>query len=170
MKLSLPVLALVVATGFPLSACAQQSSAAENNGGPPPEVRGQIQAARDNAKTAAFNDLSPADRAKVQSIIDQVNNGQLTDVRAAVQQIDAALTAPESRAVLAERAKMMDAIRAVMPQNGAPPNGGSNGPRNGERAGFRAANDAGRFLLQLGVSREKMRELRQAAQQHQPQR
>ncbi len=155
MKLSLPVLALVVATGLPLAACAQQSNAAET-GGPSPEIRAQMQAARDNAKTAAFNDLSSADRARVQSIIDQVNNGQLTDIRGAVQQIDAALSPSESRAVLAERAKMMETIHANMPQNGPAGNGpGANGaPHNGAH-GMRGGNDAGRFLLQLGVSRRK---------------
>jgi len=177
MKLSLPVLALVVATGLPLAACAQQSNAAEN-GGPSPEIRAQMQAARDSAKTAAFNDLAPGDRARVQSIIDQVNNGQLTDIRAAVQQIDAILTPAEKTAVLAERSKMMSTMRANMPartENGPPtapgPNGG--GPSGGAptaHGGFgRGGNDAGRFLLQLGVSREKMRELRNAAQGQRPQ-
>jgi hypothetical protein len=93
MKLSLPVLALVLATGLPLAACAQQGNAADN--GPSPEVRAQMQQARDNTKTAALNDLSAAYRAKVQSIIDQVNNGQQTDLRAAVQQIDATLSPTE---------------------------------------------------------------------------
>src|ERR1700736_1278895 len=128
MKLSLPVLALVMATGLPLAACAQQSNAAEN--GPSPEVRAQMQQARDNAKTAALNDLSAPNRAKVQSIIDQVNNGQLTDLRAAAQQIDSALTPAETKAVLAEREKMMQTIRANMPPrpDGAGPNGpGPNG-------------------------------------------
>ncbi len=166
MKLTLPVLALALATGLPLAACAQQSNASEN--GPSPEIRQQMQAAHDSAKTAAFNDLTPADRAKVQAIIDQVNNGQLTDLRAASQQIDAILSPTESKAVLGERTKMMAAIRANMPArpdnmgpgpNGAPPNGAA--PNGGHRGGF-GGNDAGRFLLQLGVSREKMRELRHA--------
>jgi hypothetical protein len=188
MKLSLPMLALLAATGLPLAACAQQSNAAEN--GPSPEIRAQMQQARDATKAAALNDLSPANRAKVQSIIDQVNNGQLTDVRAAAQQIDAALTPAETKAVLAERDKMMATMRANMPArpdgagpNGAGPNGpGPNGPGpnmgpnggpgpngagpNGGRGMGR--NDAGRFLLGLGVSREKMRALRQAQMQQQP--
>lgn len=132
-----------------------------------------MQAARDNAKTAAFNDLSPADRAKVQSIIDQVNNGQQTDMRAAVQQIDAILTPAEKTAVLGERTKMTAAIRANMPARPEGANGGpgSNGAGpNGSHGGFgRGGNDAGRFLLQLGVSREKMRELRGAGQGQHPQ-
>jgi hypothetical protein len=169
MKLSLPVLALVLATGLPLAACAQQGNAADN--GPSPEVRAQMQQARDNAKTAALADLSAANRAKVQSIIDQINNGQQTDLKAAVQQIDAALTPAETKAVLGERDKLNATMRANMPPrpDGAGPAGGPgmNGPgANG--AGPNGAhgargNDAGRFLLSLGVSREKMRALRKAA-------
>jgi hypothetical protein len=187
MKLSLPVLALVVATGLPLAACAQQSNAAEN--GPSPEIRAQIQAARDSAKTAAFNDLSAADRAKVQAIVDQVNNGQLTDLRGAAQQIDAALTPAEAKAVLGERDKMMQTMRANMPQrpngamggpngqgpngpppNGAAPNGPNGGPNNADhpRRGFGRMNSAGGFLLSVSVSREKMRALRQQQQQQRP--
>ena len=174
MKLSLPLLAIVMAAGLPLAACAQQSNAAQN--GPSPEMRAQMQAARDSAKTAAFNDLSAGSRAKVQAIVDQVNNGQLTDLRAASQQIDAALTPAESKAVLGERDKMMQSMRANMPPrpdgapngpNGAAPNGGPNngGPNNGERArGFGRMSTPGGFLLRLAVSPEKMRQLRQQQQ------
>lgn len=153
------MLALVLATGVSLVACASQSNAAESGNGPSPEMRAQMQAARDNAKTAAFNDLTPADRAKVQSIVDAVSNGQQTDLRAAAQQIDAAITPDESKAVLGERDKMVAAIRANMPAppSGAPPNGGHG------MMGGRHMNDAGAFLLQLSVSRQKLRELRQAA-------
>jgi hypothetical protein len=184
MKLSLPVLALVVATGLPLAACAQQSNAAEN--GPSPEVRAQMQAARDSAKTAAFNALSAADRAKVQAIIDQVNNGQQTDLRAAAQQIDAALTPAETTAVLAQRDKMMQTMRANMPPrpdgampgpngpppngaapNGPPPNGGANNADRPHR-GMGGMKDAGGFLLRLAVSPEKMRALHQQQQQRPP--
>ena len=188
MKLSLPVLAVLMATGLPLAACAQQSNAAEKQG-PSPEIRAQMQAARDSAKTAAYNDLSAANRAKVQSIVDQVNNGQLTDLRAAAQQIDAALTPAETKAVLAERDKLMQTMRANMPPrpdgamggpnpsapppNAPPPNAGPNAGPNGDQPhrGFGRMNDAGGFLLSLGVSREKMRELRrnQMQQQGQPQ-
>ena len=132
-----------------------------------------MQAARDSAKTAAFNALSAADRAKVQAIVDQVNNGQLTDLRAASQQIDAALTPAESTAVLAQRDKLMQTMRANMgPRpdgagpNGPPPNGaapnGPGGPNNADhpRRGF-GGKSAGSFLLRLAVSPEKMRALHQ---------
>ena len=171
------MLALLVATGLPLAACAQQSNAAEN--GPSPEIRAQMQAARDSAKTAAFNALSAADRAKVQAIVDQVNNGQLTDLRAAAQQIDAALTPAEAKAVLGERDKLMQTMRANMPArpdgampgpNGPPANGAgpNSAPPNGERrhGGFGGRmKTPGGFLLSLGVSPEKMRELRRNVMQ-----
>ncbi|MDB5042457.1 MAG: hypothetical protein JWN27_3183 [Candidatus Eremiobacteraeota bacterium] len=164
MRKALPVLALFVATGLPLAACAQQSGNAAENGPPPALLQ-----ARAAAKTAAFNDLTPSDRAKVQAIIDQVNNGQLTDLRGAASQIDAILSPAETKAVLAERTKMMESFRANMPNradgagpgspgpNGGPPNGA---PGDGGRRG--GGNHAGRFILQLGVSPDKMRELRQA--------
>ncbi len=175
MKLSLPVLAAVLAAGLPLSVLAQ---AGGPQNGPPPEVRAQMQAAHDAAKTAAFNDLSPATRAKVQTIVDQINGGQLTDLRSAAQQIDAALTPAESKAVLGERDKMMTTMRANMPPrpDGAGPNGsgpmagGPNGPNADHPRGPGAGgNDAGRFLLQVSVSREKMRELHKAQMQQKPQ-
>ncbi len=125
------MLALALATGLSLAACAQQSNAAENGNGPSPEMRAQMQQARDNAKTAALNDLSAPDRAKVQTIVDQVGNGQLTDLRAAAQQIDAVLTPDESKAVLGERDKMMAAIRANMPArpDGAAPGAAGRSPQ-----------------------------------------
>ena len=169
MKLSLPVLALVMATGLPLAACAQQSNAAEN--GPSPEIRAQMQAARDSAKTAAFNDLSAGSRAKVQAIVDQVNNGQLTDLRAAAQQIDAALTPAETKAVLAERDKLMQSMRANMPPradgsmpgpNAPPPNAGP--PNADHPRGMGRMSTPGGFLLRLAVSPEKMKQLHQMQQ------
>jgi hypothetical protein len=176
MKSYLPVLAAVLAAGLPLSVLAQAGGPPN---GPPPEIRAQMQAARDAAKSAALNDLSPATRAKVQSIVDQINGGQLTDLRGAAQQIDTALTPAEAKAVLAERDKMMQSMRANMPprSDSAGPNGpgpmaaGPNGAApKGSHDGFgRGGNDAGRFLLSLGVSREKMQELRKAQAPQKPQ-
>jgi hypothetical protein len=148
MRTALPVLAVLLATGLPLAACAQQSGNAAESGPPPAVLQ-----ARAAAKTAAFNDLNGTDRARVQAIIDQVNNGQLTDLRGAASQIDAILSPAETTAVLAERTKLQQTIRANMPAraDGTPGTGS-----------HRGGTHAGRFLLQLGVSPEKMRELRQA--------
>lgn len=164
MKLSLPLLAIVMAAGLPLAACAQQSNAAQN--GPSPEMRAQMQAARDSAKTAALNDLSAASRAKVQAIVDQVNNGQLTDLRAASQQIDAALTPAESKAVLGERDKMMQSMRANMsPRPDGAMSGPNGGPNNADHPrGMGRMSTPGGFLLRLAVSPEKMKQLRQMQQ------
>ncbi len=172
---SLPVLAAALALAMPLSACAQ-SAQAQSQDGPPPAVRAQMQQARDAAKTAALNDLSADHRARVQSVVDAVSNGSQTDLRAAATQIDGILSPAEQTAVLAERTKMMQTIRAAMPQggpNGAPggarPGGADRGPGQAGPGGMRGGNDAGRFLLQLSLSREKMRELRQKQQGQPPQ-
>jgi hypothetical protein len=168
MKLSPAMLALALAATMPLSACAQ-SAQAQSQDGPPPAARAQMQQARDSAKTAALNDLSADHRARVLAIVDAVNNGTQTDLRAAATQLDAILSPGESKAVLGERDKMMQTMRATMPAggpNGAGPGGPGRGPDGqGNPNGMRRANDAGRFLLQLSVSREKMRELRQKQQQ-----
>ncbi|MEA2666509.1 MAG: hypothetical protein QOI11_3453 [Candidatus Eremiobacteraeota bacterium] len=172
MKLSPSLLVLALAAAMPLSACAQTAQA-QSQDGPPPAVRAQMQQARDNAKTAAFNALSADHRARVQSVVDGISNGTQTDLRAAATQIDGILTPDEQKAVLAERDKMMQTMRANMPQGG--PNGAGPGPGGqgrgpdgqGNPNGTRRANDPGRFLLQLSVSREKMRELRQKQQQSQ---
>jgi hypothetical protein len=177
MKLHSSVLAVALLAAMPLGASAQVN--AQAGGAPPPELRAKIDQARGEAKTAAFNGLSPDHRAKVQAIVDQINAGKLTDLRAAVQQIDGILTPDEAKAVLGERDKMMAAIHGAMPQNqGAPGAGpGPGGPgaaTGGEHQGppggmMRNRNDAGRVLLQLSVSRETMRALRQKQEQSQPQ-
>jgi hypothetical protein len=164
MKLSVSVLALAMAAAMPLTVYAQVN--AQSNDGPPPEVRAQMQRARDNAKAAAMNDLSPDHRAKVQAIISKANNAQsMSDLIDAAKQIDGVLTPDESKAVLGERDKMMQTIHANMPQ-GAGPVPGPGGEHHGPGAGMR--DDAGRFLLQLSISREKMHELHQKQQTQTP--
>jgi hypothetical protein len=170
MKLSLSVLALAMAAAIPLTTCAQVS--AQSNDGPPPEARAQMQQARDNARSAAMNDLRPDHRAKVQAILDKANNAQsMTELVDAAKQIDGVLTPDESKAVLGERDKMMQTVHANMPQGEAPGagQGGQGGPRNGDHGGQGGGmrNDAGRVLLQLSLSREKMRALREKQQQQQ---
>jgi hypothetical protein len=95
--------------------------------------------ARDQAKTAAFNDLSADHRAKVQAIVAQYNNGSIQRDDA-VKQIDAVLTPDETKAVLGEEQKMHDAMRQAFAGN----------PRS--NGGHRRAPDAGRFLLMLSAS------------------
>jgi hypothetical protein len=131
----------LLALGAPLSAAAQMYP---GGGSMPPEV----QQARDNAKTAAFNDLSPDHRSKVQAIIAQFNNGSIQRDDA-VKQIDAVLTPDETKAVLGEQQKLRDAMRQAF----ANANGG-NGGFGGRRRGGNQQPDAGSFLLRLSASPE----------------
>jgi hypothetical protein len=148
---------------MPLTACAQVNA---QSGGPSPEFRAKMEQVRNDTKTAAFNDLNPDHRARVQAIVDQINAGKLTDIRGAVQQVDAILTPDESKAVLAERDKMMTAMHdAMQAQGGTAPASGQGDHRGGPGGGMmRGKPDAGRVLLQLSVSRETMRALRSKQQ------
>lgn len=131
-------------------------------------MRAAMMKARDDARAAAFAALSANDRTKVQAIVDQVNAGKLTDLRDAAQQIDAALTPQESKAVVAQAQKLRDAMRqartstggpnAAPPASPPPGAGGPGGPNGGEHG--RMMNDAGAVLLQLSVDPQVMRNLR----------
>jgi hypothetical protein len=131
MKTPTLVLALLLAAAAPSIGATQTTP-------PAPDA---AQQARNAVKAPTFDLLSPASRAKVQAVIDQVNGGTLTDLRAAVRQIDAVLTPAEAKAVLTERAKTIQALHV----NQSPA----------------TAADPGRFLLNLSVSRETMRLLRE---------
>src|SRR5579884_191459 len=111
MKLIASAAAAALAAAIPFAVLAQ--AAPPPPGGPPPGGGwSQMQKARDDTRAAAFNDIGAAHRAQVQSIVDRVNAGTLTDLRAAAQQIDAILTPDEAKAVLAEHRKLHDAMRA----------------------------------------------------------
>ena len=118
-----------------------------------------MEKARADAKTAALNDLSADHRKRVQAVVDQVNNGTTTDLAAAAGQIDAILSSAESKAVLGERDKMIQTFRANAPDGsqGGPRPGGP--PSGGPQGGLRNQS-AGRFLLRVSISPERMRELR----------
>ena len=173
MKPIVSAIAAALAVAIPFTVLAQPTPApgAPPAGGPPPAAWSEMQKARDDTRAAAFDDLTPEHRAQVQSIVDRVNAGTLTDLGDASRQIDAVLTPDESKAVLAERAKMRDAMRAQMAQNGGPPGGGRWSGRNGRmrsgRAGARS-NDAGAFLLDLAVTPDRMRALREQMRDGEP--
>lgn len=156
-QLRLTMLAVALGAALPAAAFAQPAPPAAP-GGPSPEMRAQFQHARDDARAAALNDLTPDHRTRVQAIVDQVNAGTLTDLRAAAQQIDAILSPEETTAVLGERTKMMSALHAAMGNAGPapqrPPN--ARGPQSGRSA------SAGRLLLMLAVDPQRMRALRAA--------
>jgi hypothetical protein len=132
---------------FPAAALAQ--SAPDGGYGPPPEVRAQLEQARSQAKTAAFNDLSADHRTKVQAIIAQVQDGSL-DPRDASTQIDAILSPAESQAVLGEGQKLRDTMRQVFAAQGGPSFGGGQRPGgDNARRGMNRKPDAGRILIML---------------------
>ncbi len=122
----------LMALMFPLAALAQMPPDGQ---GPPPEVRARFEQARTQAKTAAFNDLSPDHRAKIQAISAQVQDGSL-DRRAASAQIDAMLSPSETQAVLGEAQKLRDALQKTFAGEGP------SQPMNRKP-------DAGRFLLMV---------------------
>jgi hypothetical protein len=139
------------------SAVLAQGMAPSGGGQMPPEV----QQARDNAKTAAFNDLSADHRAKVQAIVDKFNSGSLS-MQDAGTQIDGVLTPDESKSVLGEQEKFRDAMRQAF-ANG---NGGNGGGPPGSGGGFHGGGmhgggdrkpDAGRFLLMMSASQDALR-------------
>lgn len=137
-----------------LTVCGQ---AYAQDAGPPAQMRSQLQQIRNDAKTAAFNALSADHRSRVQNIIVQFNSGSL-DRQTATQQIDAVLSPAESQAVLAQGARMRDAMRTAFSQGGfggSMPQGGRH--REGGFGGSRAQPDAGRALLRLGADRRAMR-------------
>ncbi len=190
MKLIASAIAAAIAAAVPFAVLAQGAPppGGPPAGAPPPGAWSQMQKTRDDTRAAALGDLGAAHRAQVQSIVDRVNAGSLSDLRTAAQQIDALLTPDEAKAVLAERDKMRAAMRARFrdrgaaggpPPNAPPPNGNApNGPppnvgpppANGGPGGPRPdgprrfdrmghMNDAGTVLLQLAVTPERMRAL-----------
>lgn len=123
----------------PLAALAQAAPPPPDGPpGPPPEMRAQFEQARNQARTAAMNDLSADHRTKVQAILAQVQAGSL-DPRDAATQIDGVLSPSESQAVLGEMKKMHDAMHKAM-QNPGPPRHMNRKP------------DAGRALMMLNRS------------------
>ncbi|HZO92403.1 MAG TPA: hypothetical protein VFB22_01425 [Candidatus Baltobacteraceae bacterium] len=132
MRVLASALAAALAAAIPFAVLAQGAPppGPAQSGGAGGERWSEMQKARDDARAAAFNDIGPAHRAQVQSIVDRVNAGSLTDLQAAAQQIDAILTPDEAKAVLAEHRKAYEAMRArFRRRDGAgpgagPPNGG----------------------------------------------
>lgn len=129
---------VVMALVSPVAALAQAAPPDGPPQGPPPEMRAQFEQARDQAKTAAMNDLSADHRAKVQAIIAQVQSGSL-DPRDAGTQIDGILSPSESQAVLGEAQKLRDAMHKAMQNAGPPRNHMNHKP------------DAGRILMMLNL-------------------
>jgi len=141
----------------PLVACAQSDP--QDGGGPSGDARAKMDAARSDAKTAAFAALTDAHRTQVQAIVDKFDaDGSTLTLTDAATQIDAVLTPQESAAVLAQRQKLRDAMRAAFAGSGAGGRGfGGGGGRGGGRGG-RGAADAGRFVLQVDATPDRYRD------------
>jgi hypothetical protein len=127
------VLASIVFLFAGAPAIAQQGPPPGPGDSPPPEVRERLDQARAGARTQAMNALSADHQAKVGAIVSRVKAGQLTDLHAVVQQIDAILSPKEAQAVLTARDKLMADLRnAAPPADGPGPGGpGPGGPGPG---------------------------------------
>ncbi len=106
---------VVLATCIPIAAFAQIAAPTAS---PDPiamckELRSKAEAAQTDARNAAFQALSSAHRAQVQSIIDRVKAGKL-DPRTATGQIDDLLTVDETKAVLAQQDKLQQTMRSLL--------------------------------------------------------
>jgi hypothetical protein len=121
-----------------------------------------MDAARGDAKTAAFAALSDAHRGQVQAIVDKFDaDGSTLTLTDAASQIDAVLTPEESTAVLAQRQKLRDAMRAAYA--GSTPGGRGFGGGAAGRGGRSARSaDAGRFVLQVDAAPERFRDAMRA--------
>lgn len=151
MKLN-ALLAMCVCLAFaPVAVSAQ---GAPSNGPPPSQ---EMQQARDNAKTAAMNDLTPDHRTAVQGIVQKFDAGSVTMSDAATQ-IDSLLTPNESQAVLSEAQKYREARQQAFAQGGGPPQGmgGQPGLGPGSHHGGHKP-DAARFLLMVSASPDALR-------------
>jgi hypothetical protein len=119
------------------------------NGGPPPEVRAKLEQIRADAKANALKAISTDHQTKVQAIVTSFEAGSVTP-KDAIQQIDGVLSPDETKALLDQESKMQEAQLAARPPSDASP-----APLPPAR--LRQVS-AGRFLLTLLASREKLRD------------
>lgn len=114
-----------------------------------------MQQARDDAKTAAMNDLSPDHRTAVDAIVQKFDAGSVS-MSDAAGQIDALLTPQENTAVLGEAQKFREAMRQAFASNGGPQGGPGGPPGGGDHGTHHRQPDAGRFLLMVSASRDAL--------------
>jgi hypothetical protein len=171
MKMKVSLLALGLAAAIPLAAAADPAPGSAAGPGSP-EMRAQFERVRTETRTAVFAGLSADHRAQVQAIVDKVNAGTLTDPLDAAKQIDAVLTPDETKAVLAERAKLVGSMHGGAPGGAAPAPGGAapGGPPPGGQppgapppavAGAQPVS-AGRFILRVSIAPERLHDMMRA--------
>jgi hypothetical protein len=157
------ILAMAV---VPLAACGggggNGNQAAQTEAGPggvagaasfSPEMRAKMQQIRGQARDASLASLSPGSRKAVTAAVGQFNAGSSTLPETA-NKIDVILTPAETSAILAQQRKMRTEMRQAFEASGATPYPGR---RFGGGQGGRTP-DAGRFLVQVLASPEKLRE------------
>ncbi len=127
--------------------------------GPPTDVRAKMEAARADAKAVLIKALSPDHLTKVQASIDQFNAGTLPALDT-IKTIDAVLSPSETKSVLDIQARLNETRRGLLPPtepSAAPDAMRSPGPGGGGQL------DAGRTVLQLLASPDKLRAMRRPA-------
>jgi hypothetical protein len=140
---------------------------------PSPEQRAMMEKLRADAKTSAYNALTPAHRDRVTAIVADVAAGKQSRADAA-KAIDDLLTPDEQKAVRDAATASFQARRAAMGVAGPPPGPpnatapgpnaaqrGPNGPPPGAAGpgGPRFTPSAGRFLLMVSLTRGQLRNL-----------
>lgn len=148
--------ALVVVLSFvPIGAFADTPPAPPPDGPPGPmeQVHAQMEQAQSQARTAALNALTPANRALLGQVVGQLATASVPDVGAAAKTLDAALSPKEAKAILDAQTALETHMRQVMEQvrgqmGGPPGPGRMMGPPPGSGA---QAPDAGAALLRLAV-------------------
>lgn len=130
-------------------------------GGPMEQVRGQMEAARAQARTSALSALSAENRTRLGQLFAQLATAQTPDVSGAAKALDASLSPSETKAILGAQSALDTQIRSIMDQARSQSGGGQmgNGPmagggNNGQRpmpGGGSETQDAGTVLLQLAL-------------------
>jgi hypothetical protein len=122
-------------------------------------MRGTMSAIHTQARTAMLGALSAPHRSLLAGIVGELAVSTTPDVDGAVKRLDGALSADESKAVLAAADAMHRQMRAAlesMRPAGSPPGASMGGPRGtmggGRMEGPGEPADAGRALLRMAVA------------------
>jgi hypothetical protein len=151
-----------LALGLALAPVMTSAQPGPGPGGPSPELQAKFDQLRADAKTNSLKALSANHQTRIQAIVDGFNAGSVTPTDA-IAQIDAILTPDESKVILDQNQKMRDARKALRSANAGPPPERA----NADKPKVEAAPDAGRIMLVLLASPEKLHEAMRAM--HKPQ-
>jgi hypothetical protein len=149
---------LALALGLAFAPIAASAQPGPGPAGASPELRAKFEQARADAKANSLKALSADHQTKIQAVVDGFNAGTIVPTDA-IAQIDAILTPDESKAALDQQQKMRDTLKALRPADAGPPPERPSGDKP-------KAADAGRFLLTLLASPEKLREAMKTMREH----